>query len=345
MAAHSLRPDDATIVLDLIEAPFYRVRWNCLDRPIDPFVHALDRAVAGLLSLTDVAMAASAGLSEELQRAGVRAILLPNYPLPRPFAEAPGVREACELEPTDRLALLFEPGDKGFFDEPILGALAHLPDSYHLAIIEQRFDDCAARYRRELRDQIAETDLTRRVHLLPPVAPEQLPMYAGGADVGVIGLDPAHSGDRLLLPASVFDCVAARLPVAAGDLPEIHEALKPYGVSSKFDRRSPQSIAASIASLAQAKPGLRPALDKAAHELVWGRNEPGLLGLLPETDAVTLLRAGPPADECRTNRIASTLLEHGIEVTIARSARASDIDAPPKSGLARARFVDFAIDA
>lgn len=346
LAADGLRPHGATIVLDVHEAPFYRVRWSCTDWPVDPFVYALDQAVAGLLALADVATATGKALCEELEKAGVRAILLPDYPLPRPFAEASGVREACHLSSADRLVLLFDRMDAGFSGQAILGALAHLPDNYHMAII----GDCGAphsgRYERELGDYLTATALDGRVHLLPPVAPELLPTYAGSADIGVIGLDPAHSGERLLLPASLFDCIAARLPVAAGDLPDLHETLNRYGIGSRFERPSPQSIAASLLLLTQAKSRLLPKLDEAARELVWGRNEQAVLELLPETAAVTLLRADPCADEGRTHRIASTLLDHGIEVTIvcARSAEADGASTMRERALPRARFVDFPSD-
>jgi glycosyltransferase involved in cell wall biosynthesis len=346
LAAHSLRSNDAMIVLDLIEAPFYRLRWNCIDRPIDPFVYALDRAVAGLLSLTDIAMAASTALGEELQQAGARISLLPDYPLPRPFTEAPGVREACNLAPTDRLAVLFDRGDEGRSCKPVFRALAHLPDNYHLAIIGNGFHDCAAGYKRELDDQLAAEQLAGRVHRLPPVAAEQLPTYAGGADVGVIGLDPAHSGERLLLPRCLFDCIAARLPVAAADLPEIQQVLTRHGAGLQFDPGEPRSVAATLKTLMQEKERLRPGLDRAARELVWSRNERVLMAPFAGIGAVTMLCAEPHADHDRTGRIASTLVDHGIEVTIARAVPNDTLPAaaPRQPEVPRTTVIDIPID-
>ncbi|MGC2413755.1 MAG: hypothetical protein WA459_13800 [Stellaceae bacterium] len=76
LAAQTLRSDGAIIVLDLVEPPSYRLRWDSLDGPLDPLVHAHDRAISGLMSLADVVLVTSATLGAELQKTGLQTILM-----------------------------------------------------------------------------------------------------------------------------------------------------------------------------------------------------------------------------------------------------------------------------
>ncbi|HEV2336875.1 MAG TPA: hypothetical protein VGS13_15330 [Stellaceae bacterium] len=79
LAAQLLRSDNAIIVLDLVEPPSYRMRGERLDGPLDPLVHALDRARSGLLSLADIVVVASAALAAELLKAGLTTTVMPDY--------------------------------------------------------------------------------------------------------------------------------------------------------------------------------------------------------------------------------------------------------------------------
>ncbi len=342
LAAQMLRSDDAIIVLDLVEPPSYRLRWDSLDGPLDPLVHALDWAASGLVSLADVVVVTSAGLGAVLQKAGLPATLMPDYPLPRPFATGPGVRQACRLGEAERLILFADRLDAGFANRAVVASLRHLPESYHIAIIGNPGD----RYRRELVEYLTAQGLRARVHLLPPVAFARFPSFAGSADVAVIGLDPANAADRLALPASLFDCISARLPVATGNFPEIQQILCDYEAGTQFDRNEPQSIAASISFLTDTKARMLPNIDKAARELAWSRNEATLMTHLRGAGAVAMLRTERPVNEQRSRQIASTLLNHGVDLTIVTAHPKVENDNVDRPGaqIAGAKYIEIPVD-
>jgi hypothetical protein len=346
LAAKMLRQDGAIIVIDVVEPLSYRLRWDRLDGSLDPLVQALDRATAGLVSVTDAAMATSRALGAKLQEAGLPTILMPDYPPPRPFDPIPGIKAACRLKEADRLILVPERENANFAAHNIVASLHYLPGNYHMAIMASRGERHAVSYAGDLTDYVASQGLRGRVHLLPAVEFERFPSFAGSADVGVISPDPSNAADRLTLPSCLFDCINARLPVAAGDNPDVQQVLDTYSAGRQFDPGEPQSVATAIHSLAQAKAQLLPNLDQAARELTWARNETGLLTLLRGAGAVTMLRTELPANEGRTHRIVSTLIDHGINVTVV-TAQATNHDggsAEPRSSIPGAKYFAVPVD-
>jgi hypothetical protein len=346
LAAQMIRRDGAIILIDVVEPLSYRLRWDRLDGSLDPLVQALDRATAGLLSVADAAMATSRALGAKLQEAGLPTILLPEYPPSRPFEHIPGIKAACRLKEADRLILVLDPVSAKFANQQIVACLHYLPDNYHMAIMGSCGDRPAASYAGDLTDYAASQRLRERVHLLPPVEFERFPSFAGSADVGVISPDPTNAAYRLTLPSCLFDCINARLPVAAGDHPDVQQVLDTYSAGRQFDPSEPQSVATAIHSLAQAKAQLLPNIDQAARELTWARNETGLLTLLGGAGTVTIMRTELPANEGRTHRIASTLIDHGIDVTVvtAEATNRDDGSGEHRSSIPGAKYCAVPVD-
>ncbi len=102
LAAQLLRSDNAIIVLDLVEPLSYRVGGERLDGPLDPLVHALDRARSGLLSLADIVVVNSTALADELQKAGLATTVMPDYEA-APLTHLRGARRVVMLR-TERPA-------------------------------------------------------------------------------------------------------------------------------------------------------------------------------------------------------------------------------------------------
>lgn len=68
----------------------------------------------------------------------------------------------------------------------------------------------------------------RRIHYLPPVPPEQVLRYAGGADVGVSMIEDTCLSNRYCLPNKLFESLAAGLAVLVSDLPEQRRVVDAY---------------------------------------------------------------------------------------------------------------------
>jgi glycosyltransferase involved in cell wall biosynthesis len=312
LAADALRANAGLVILDRVEALSLRGRSTRNASGLDPWTHALDRANAGLLSIPNVAMAASPGICRELNDAGLRTVYIPSYPASRALADRPGIREACGLAPAAKLALVPGDIDPSLDLATILEAFTHLPENYHLATAgEIRPESERAR----LLGVVDDCALQGRVHILAAVEREAYSAFARGADVAVTAQDRRNASPCSAVPDAVFDCVAAGLPVAA-DLPDIEEILSGYGTAGRFERASPASIAATIEALAERKGEIAESLGRAARDFVWSANEALIVDLVGASETVTILGIGDLASDTRTCNIAATLIRHGIGVTV-----------------------------
>jgi glycosyltransferase involved in cell wall biosynthesis len=104
----------------------------------------------------------------------------------------------------------------------------------------------------ELRRLAAEPESGGRVHVLPPVRPEDLLPWVASADVGVMPNQPRTLNERLSTPNKLFECLAAGLPVVSSDFPERRRIilLDPDGpLGAVCDPTDPDAIAAAIRSI------------------------------------------------------------------------------------------------
>jgi glycosyltransferase involved in cell wall biosynthesis len=89
-----------------------------------------------------------------------------------------------------------------------------------------------------------------RVHLLAPVAPEEVTAYAASADIGVSPIVPSSLNYRYSLPNKLFQYMAAGIPVIASDLPQVREVVEGAGCGLVVDTTRPAEIATAIDRLA-----------------------------------------------------------------------------------------------
>ena len=89
-----------------------------------------------------------------------------------------------------------------------------------------------------------------RVHLLAPVAPEEVTAYAASADVGVSPIVPSCLNYRYSLPNKLFQYMAAGIPVVASDLPQVREVVDGARCGVVVDTTRPSAIARAIEQLA-----------------------------------------------------------------------------------------------
>jgi glycosyltransferase involved in cell wall biosynthesis len=132
-----------------------------------------------------------------------------------------------------------------------------------------------------------------RVHLLPPVPPDELTAWVAGADVAAMPIEPGTLNHRLSSPNKLFESIAAGVPVVGPAFVEFRRVVErnaegPLGVLHRD--HSPRAIADALCSVLMAGQSARRAmrsrcLRAAARRWRWGREAAGLLAVyagLPE---------------------------------------------------------------
>lgn len=138
----------------------------------------------------------------------------------------------------------------------------------------------AAAYRAALAQRAADRGVDRRVSLLSPVAPSEIPSALAGAAFGLCLIEPVCRSYELSLPNKLFEYLAAGLPVLAGSVPVIAEVVRDGGLGQVVvGPGDPAAIADAARRLLD--PDIRSAAVAAAAAFAaansWER-ESGLLG-------------------------------------------------------------------
>jgi glycosyltransferase involved in cell wall biosynthesis len=237
----------AVLVYDAHELELHRnTTWTPLRRALTWVVELLGaRAAAGVITVSD-------GIAHELRR--LHRIPLPTVVLNSPdlgdVARArgdvpPGIRALAGLDDRDRIVVYVGKVARGRGVESLVSVLTLLDDDIHVVVLgprDERSDALLVALAEEL-------GVTRRLHLVPPIAARDVPSALRDADVFV---NPAHNVCRsydLALPNKLFDAVFAGLPVVVGRLREMERFVTANEIGLVYDEEDVASLAAAIRAL------------------------------------------------------------------------------------------------
>ena len=99
---------------------------------------------------------------------------------------------------------------------------------------------------------LAMPGLRGRVHLVPPVAPDDVVDWIAGADISSMPIQPTSLNHRLSTPNKLFESLAAGVPVLSSDFPARRAILlgDPAGpLGAVCDPEQPTAIAAAMRSI------------------------------------------------------------------------------------------------
>jgi len=138
----------------------------------------------------------------------------------------------------------------------------------------------------------AAPEAAGRLHLLPPVPPDELLPWVASADVVAVTIQPDTLNHRLSTPNKLWEALAAGVPVVASDFPAMRHIVldDPAGpLGAVCDPTDPRAIAAALAGLLALPPAERDALRARCHQAATERwNWETQLGLvLKEYGALT----------------------------------------------------------
>jgi len=160
----------------------------------------------------------------------------------------------------------------------VLQAVARVP-GVHLAIVCVPSVTCAAAV--ELAKTAQDLGVNQRIHLLAPVAPEEIVSFVSSASFGLIPNTAGPVNHQLTLPNKLFEYLLAGLPVAASDLAATRQILTDWQVGCVFDPGDPATIAKGIEQVLRDHDGLAKATRQPdlVKTFMWEGQEAGLAQL------------------------------------------------------------------
>lgn len=146
-----------------------------------------------------------------------------------------------------------------------------------------------------LGEQVSRAPYRGRVHLLPPVPPEDLLRWSASADALVMAIQPTTTNHRYTTPQKLFEAMAAGVPVVASDLPGMAPIVEATGAGVVCDPTSPASIAEAIRRVVGApaveREAMRERALRAAHERYnWETQVEALLAVYRELSTLGAVR-------------------------------------------------------
>ena len=200
---------------------------------------------------------------------GVRPLVVMNgsYRRDTPVADAAERRLSAVLglDATRRI-VLYHGGlspDRGI--EQLIAALPLLPADAVLVLLGY------GPLRDALEARSADPELAGRLRILPAVAPDELIDWVASADVAAMPIQPSSLNHRLATPNTLFEAMAAGVPVVASDLPGMAAIVRETGCGVLCDPADPGSIASAILSILEAPEEERAAIRDRAMAAARGR--------------------------------------------------------------------------
>lgn len=248
------------------------------NRVVAPVVEAMiERAGIRRASGVVTVSPSIAAWLQEKYRLSEAPTLVRNVPgaSPPPDGTSGRLRELAGLTPRDRVIAYSGRFTTSRGIEETIEALPHLDSDVHVVLLGYGEDDYVATVRAAA-DRAGVSD---RVHLVPPVAPDEVADALSDGDVAIVHVRPTCLSYRFALPNKLFESIRGGLPVAAADLPDIRDVVRGLGVGEVFADDEPATIARTIERvLANSAEYRRNALAAAA-TLTWEREADGLLAL------------------------------------------------------------------
>lgn len=238
------------------------------DRPLAPYVEALiERAGVRRAGAVITVSPSIVGWLAEHYGMTTPPFLVRNVPA---AGEAPDpsrgrLHELAGLSPSDRIVAYGGRVTTSRGIEETIDALAALPPDVHLVMLGYGEED----YVDSLWKRAEAQGVRGRVHLVGPVASDEVADALSDADLAVVHVRPTNLSYRFALPNKLFESIRGGLPVAAADLPDIREVVESLGVGRLFDGEDTEDLARVIGEILEDPAPYREAARRAASELTW----------------------------------------------------------------------------
>jgi len=314
------RATGGRLICDAIEIPAFASRTTPTEIWDPTNLAFMDLALESYLRRCDAILTIGWALKNEITHFGPPVHVIPNYRRAESLSPSTRLRDWCGLAGSDELVLAISLIYNGL--EEVIRSLQLLPEHVHLALVGRLHPPS---YGAKIEALLEELGLGRRVHLFDFVPYPELTATAAGADVGLIVRDTGILNNRISLPNRVFDYMASGLPVCSPDIPDITRILREHDMGVVVETLDPPGWAQAIMSALVQKNRMRANALAAARALSWENLEDELFETLGRPASVTFFGLSDLGKNNRTLRMAGSLAQRGVRVTICTHSK----DAPP----------------
>jgi glycosyltransferase involved in cell wall biosynthesis len=206
---------------------------------IAPFERAIERACARRAAAV---ITVSESLAAEQRAAFDVPVSVVRNAHDRRLERAPAqdIRRAIGAAPDDFVIVVIGQAKRGQVIEPALEALKAIPRVRLVFLGENQ----------SVRQDVVErAGVGERVHLLPPVLPDEVVPFVRSADAAALLYVARTVNYERCLPNGLFQSLAAGLPVLYPPLPEIKALADRFGFGIAIDPTDPASIVAAVRRL------------------------------------------------------------------------------------------------
>ena len=157
--------------------------------------------------------------------------------------------------------------------EETIDALALMDPNVHLVMLGYGAED----YIESLHQRAKKRGVAHRIHVVGPVAPDEVTSALADGDVAVVHIRPTCLSYRFALPNKLFESIRAGLPVVAADLPDLAAIIRELGVGRTVALEDPSSLADALTAVLRDGDAFRAAAREAAPNLTWEREVEALI--------------------------------------------------------------------
>lgn len=191
------------------------------------------------------------------------------------------IRDAAKVGKDDFLFVTVGNYKAGMAISSVLEALRQCNKRVHLAFLGAGYE--------VIEPEISALGLSGNIHILSPVAPDEVVPFIVGADAAMVTYFALTSNYEYSLPNGFFQSVAAALPMICPDLTEMRRIIEATNSGIVVDTKDPEAVLTAIRRLSEEPAlysGMKSAACAAAFSYSWEKEELGFLRAVEGCGAV-----------------------------------------------------------
>jgi len=164
--------------------------------------------------------------------------------------------------------------------EESIKAMNHVDAHCHLVLLGYGEQD----YIESLRALALQEGVEDRLRFFPPVPYDRVVEHASSANVGIAAIKDCCLSYRACFPNKLLEYIAAEIPVAVSDLPELKKAVAKYQIGAVFNPDRPEEIAAALNQVLMKEPEYKENVRLAKKDFTWEKESEKLLMIYGRLD-------------------------------------------------------------